>query len=141
MDWLPSKGGGVVAVAVVKGRPVFWQTWWFRLSCALAFALAILGFFRLRMRQLRRELGVRFEERLAERTRIARELHDTLLQSFHGLLLRFQTVSNLLPERPAEAKQRLNSAIDQAAQAITEGRDKDFSDICRTELESMKRRL
>jgi signal transduction histidine kinase len=50
-------------------------------------------------------------------------LHDTLLQSFHGLLLRFQTVSQLLPERPLEAKEKLDSAIDQAADAITEGRD------------------
>jgi signal transduction histidine kinase len=63
------------------------------------------------------------EERVSERTRIARELHDTLLQSFHGLLLRFQAVTNLLPERPEEARKTLESAIDQAAQAITEGRD------------------
>src|SRR5208282_2511874 len=48
---------------------------------------------------------------------------DTLLQSFHGLLLRFQTAFNLLPDRPAESKQVLASAIDQAAEAITEGRD------------------
>jgi len=64
-----------------------------------------------------------FEERDSERTRIARDLHDTLLQSFHGLLLRFQAVSNLLPACTQEAKERLEDAIDQAAQAITEGRD------------------
>ena len=121
IDWLPSKGDGVVAVAVVKGRLVFWQTWWFRLCSLLAFALAGLGLFRLRMLRLTTQLNVRFEERLAERTRIARELHDTLLQSFHGLLLRFQTVSNQLSEGPA--KQRLESAIDEAAQTITEARD------------------
>ncbi len=63
------------------------------------------------------------DARVGERTRIARELHDTLLQSFHGLLLRFQTVSQLLPGRPVEAKEKLDSAIDQAAEAITEGRD------------------
>ena len=62
------------------------------------------------------------EARIGERTRIARDLHDTLLQSFHGLLLRFQTVS-LLPDRPIEAKEKLDSAIEQAAGAITEGRD------------------
>jgi signal transduction histidine kinase len=61
--------------------------------------------------------------RVSEWMRIARDLHDTLLQSFHGLLLRFQSVDNMLPERPAEAKRRLESAIDQAAEAITEGRD------------------
>ena len=65
----------------------------------------------------------RLDERVNERTRIARELHDTLLQSFHGLLLRFQTVLYLLPDRPAEAKENLDGAIEQAAKAITEGRD------------------
>ena len=63
------------------------------------------------------------EARVGERTRIARDLHDTLLQSFQGLLLKFQAASNLLPGRPLDAKQRLDSAVDQAAEAITEGRD------------------
>jgi signal transduction histidine kinase len=123
MDFLPREGAGVIAVAITKGRPVFWQTWWFRLSSAVAFALAVAAFFRLRMLQLTRQMNLRFEERLAERTRIARDLHDTLLQSFHGLLLRFQAATNLLPGRPEEARKTLESAIDQAAQAITEGRD------------------
>jgi signal transduction histidine kinase len=56
----------------------------------------------------------RLDERVDERTRIARELHDTLLQSFHGLLLRFQTASHLLPERPSDAKEKLEHAIQQA---------------------------
>lgn len=102
--------------------PVFWRTWWFATTAFLAFILAILGLVRLRVLSLTRQLNVRFEERLSERTRIARELHDTLLQSFQGLLLRFQTVSNLLPTRPQEAKQKLDHAIDLAAQAVTEGR-------------------
>jgi len=63
------------------------------------------------------------DARVAERTRIARELHDTLLQSFHGLLMRFQTVSHLLPGRPAEAKEKLDSTIEKAEEAIVEGRD------------------
>ena len=66
---------------------------------------------------------VRLEERVRERTRIARELHDTLLQSFHGTLFHFLAASNLLPTRTAEAKRMLDSAIDMAEQAITEGRD------------------
>jgi signal transduction histidine kinase len=71
----------------------------------------------------RRILELRLEERVYERTRIARELHDTLLQSFQGLLLHLQAVSNVFSTRPEEAKQRLDEAIDQVAQAITEGRD------------------
>lgn len=69
----------------------------------------------------RRFTELRLDERVAERTRIARELHDTLLQSFHGVMLRFQAVSNELAE--GKTKQKLDGAIDLAAQAITEGRD------------------
>ena len=50
------------------------------------------------------------EARVEERTRIARELHDTLLQSFHGLLLRFQTASYLLPDRPEQSRNRNSTA-------------------------------
>lgn len=103
-------------------EPVFWRTWWFAAVAVFVFILAILGLVRLRMLSLTHQLNVRFDERLSERTRIARELHDTLLQSFQALLLRFQTASNLLPTRPEEAKQKLEKAIDLAAQAVTEGR-------------------
>ena len=63
------------------------------------------------------------EARVSERTRIARELHDTLLQSFQALLLRFQAAYLMLPDRPNEAKEQLDVAINQAADAIREGRD------------------
>src|SRR5712692_6657253 len=66
-------------------------------------------------------LSLRFEERLAERTRIAREVHDTLLQSFQGLMLHFQAVNDLLPA--GKAKEALEKALDRADQAIVEGRD------------------
>jgi signal transduction histidine kinase len=64
---------------------------------------------------------LKFEERLAERTRIARELHDTLLQSFQALMLHFQTASDMLP--PGAAKEALEEALDHADQAILEGRN------------------
>ena len=67
------------------------------------------------------QLTLRFEERLAERTRIARELHDTLLQSFQALMLHFQTVNDLLP--PGEVKEALEKALDRDDLAIVEGRD------------------
>jgi signal transduction histidine kinase len=79
--------------------------------------------YQYRVRRLHHEFEMTLDTRVSERTRIARDLHDTLLQSFHGLLLRFQTVALLLPERPIEAKEKLDSAIEQAAGAITEGRD------------------
>jgi len=86
--------------------------------------LAILGrAFNHAARQLRHQFEIMLEVRVAERTRIARELHDTLLQGFQGLLLGFQAVFQLLPERAMEAKERLGTTIERAAHAITEGRD------------------
>jgi len=103
--------------------PAFYQTLWFRSLCVILFLAALAGLYQLRLRQLARQYGVRLEERVSERTRIARELHDTLLQSFQGLLLHLQVVFDLLPTRPQEGRQKLGSAIDQAAEAIKEGRD------------------
>src|SRR6185369_3633611 len=57
------------------------------------------------------------------RSRIARELHDTLLQSYQASLLWFRSAIDALPERPLEAKQRLELALDRAEAAIVEGRD------------------
>ena len=79
--------------------------------------------YRFGVCQATEEFELAVQVRLAERTRIARELHDTLLQKFASLLLKFQTVWDLLPTRPAEAKQLLASAVDQAANALTEGRE------------------
>jgi signal transduction histidine kinase/ligand-binding sensor domain-containing protein len=104
-------------------KPFFWQTAWFRIGCLALILLSVWAGYRYRLFRLTQQFNLRLEERVNERTRIARDLHDTLLQSFHGLLLRFQTASELFPNRPVEAKQTLDSAIDQAAQAITEGRD------------------
>ena len=103
--------------------PAYYQTNWFRALCAAAVLAVLWAAYQLRVRQLHHQFEMTMEARVSERTRIARELHDTLLQGFHGLLLRFQTVSHLLPERPVEAKEKLDSAIEQAAETITEGRD------------------
>jgi signal transduction histidine kinase/ligand-binding sensor domain-containing protein len=103
--------------------PAFYQTNWFRALCAMAFLALLWAAYEWRTRHLRHQFEMTLDARVAERTRIARDLHDTLLQSFHGLLLRFQTVFQLLPERPVAAKEKLGTAIEQAAEAITEGRD------------------
>jgi signal transduction histidine kinase len=114
---------GSEAAVRFEVEPTLWQTWWFRAGFVAITLFLVWCAHRYRLYQLTPQFNMRFEERVSERTRIARDLHDTLLQSFHGLLLRFQAVSNLLPARAQEAKKRLDDAIDQAAQAITEGRD------------------
>ena len=102
--------------------PAYYQTNWFRALCVVVFLMLLWTAYQLRVRHLATQFNRTFEARVSERTRIARELHDTLLQSFQGLLLRFQSAAKLLPER-SEARQRLDNAIQQAAEAITEGRD------------------
>ena len=103
--------------------PAFYQTTWFRLAILVLFLFLLWAAYQLRVRQLAHQFNMSLEARVSERLRIARELHDTLLQSFQGLLLRFQSAAKLLPERPDEARERLDNAIQQAAEAITEGRD------------------
>jgi len=88
-----------------------------------AFLTVLWALYRYRLYQIAREFNARLEGRVDERLRVARELHDTLLQSFHGLLMRFQAVQNLLPGRVADARQVLEAAVDDAAKAITEARD------------------
>jgi len=103
--------------------PAYYQTLWFRLSCVFVFLALLAGLYRFRVRQLAGQFNLRLEERVNERTRIARDLHDTLLQSFQGLMLKFRVLAFLLPDRPGEARKMLEEVIEQARAAITEGRD------------------
>src|SRR5208283_2856422 len=103
--------------------PAYYQTNWFRALCTCIFLAVLWAAYQWRVRQLQHQFAMTLEARVGERTRIARELHDTLLQSAHGVLLRFQTVSQLLPDRPVEAKEKLDNTIDQTADFITEARD------------------
>ena len=103
--------------------PAWYQTSWFRIGCIGAFLLLLWVLYQLRLRQLHHQFSIGLEARVSERTRIARELHDTLLQSFQGLMLRFQTANELLPAHPMDAKKALEGALDRGDQAISEGRD------------------
>ena len=103
--------------------PAYYQTNWFRALCVMLLLLLAWVGYQLRIRRLHRQFEMTLDARVVERTRIARDLHDTLLQSFQGLLFRFRAVLMLLPGDPAKARQVLEGAIDQASEAITEGRD------------------
>jgi ligand-binding sensor domain-containing protein/signal transduction histidine kinase len=103
--------------------PPWWRTYWFRALFAIVLLTVMWTAYQLRLRQLATQFNLRLEERVSERTRIARDLHDTLLQSFQGALLRFQSAANVVATRPDEARQRLDQALDQAEAAITEGRN------------------
>src|SRR5208283_3868124 len=103
--------------------PAYYQTSLFRVACAVAIVVLFWGVHRLRMLQIAREFHANFEGRVGERLRVARELHDTLLQSVQGLMFSFQAARNLLPGRTEEAIRTLDKAIREGDDAIAEGRD------------------
>jgi signal transduction histidine kinase/ligand-binding sensor domain-containing protein len=102
--------------------PAWYQTWWFRTLGVAAFLALLWGLYQLRLRQLAGQFAIRLEERVNERTRIARDLHDTMLQTFQGVLLKFYGLSVMLADRP-EAEQKLEGLLEQGQQAINEGRE------------------
>jgi len=103
--------------------PAWYQTNWFRALCMATLLALIWAAYRLRVRQLAFQFNMRLEERVSERTRIARDLHDTLLQSFQALLPFFQAAIYKLPEGAVDARNTLEVAVDRAEDAITQGRD------------------
>jgi signal transduction histidine kinase/ligand-binding sensor domain-containing protein len=119
-DGVWNEAGAALAFVV---QPAFDQTLTFRILCALVLATVLWLLYLLRLRQATEQIHQRLGARLEERERIARDLHDTLLQSFQGLLLRFQAASNLLPGRAGDAKKKLDEAIKHTSLAIIEGRD------------------
>ena len=119
---LPEKGGAIIAVSVVNGTPRYWQTWWFRTLLVLFGVFLIITFLRLRFQKITNEMNVRFEERLAERTRIAQELHDSLLQGFVGVSMQINVAVEQLPEH-SPVKPQLEKITKTIGQVIEEGRN------------------
>jgi signal transduction histidine kinase len=104
--------------------PAYYQTNWFRALCAAAFLALLWALYQFRLHQLQQRFNAGLEARVNERTRIARELHDSLLQGFQGLMFRLQAVRDMLPGRaPAEAIEALDIALERGDKAIAEGRD------------------
>ena len=101
--------------------PAFYQTSWFLVFCLIMLLMSGLGAYRWRVWQLTARLRTRFEERLAERTRIAQELHDNLLQNVLGISLQLEVTDELLPS-DAAARKPLEQALRLSKAAMTEGR-------------------
>jgi signal transduction histidine kinase/ligand-binding sensor domain-containing protein len=103
--------------------PAYYQTNWFRALCVATVMALLWAAYQLRVRQLRREFNTAIEARVSERTRIARELHDTLLQSLQALLFQYQAARNLFAAGSERAMQVLDASLDRTEQAIAESRD------------------
>lgn len=103
--------------------PTFVQTRIFLALCVAAGILALWLAYSLRIRLLTARMRNRLEERVAERERIARELHDTLLQGVQGVILKFQDATEEIP-RESPARQMMEEALDRADEVLIEGRDR-----------------
>jgi signal transduction histidine kinase len=119
---LPNEGNGIVAVVVVEGTPPFWRTWWFAFLMVLVGMLLLLALYRYRLHQVRTQLNLRFEERLAERTRIAQDLHDTLLQGVVSASMQLHVANEQLAD-DSPAKPIVGRVMELMGQVVNEGRD------------------
>ena len=102
--------------------PAWNQTAWFYASCVAAFLAMLWGLYQLRLYQIRREFSAQLDGRVDERLRVARELHDTMLQSFQAALIQMQAARNIFTRRPEKTEESIDKAINTAAGAIAEGR-------------------
>jgi signal transduction histidine kinase len=107
----------------ITQQPFLYETAAFQILMIAAGCIMLASAYRFRVRQESGRIKVRLEERVAERERIARDLHDTILQSFQGSLFEVQAARNLFTRRPDDAMQTLDEAIRSAEAAIVEGRD------------------
>lgn len=110
------------AVLDFEITPSFTQSWLFY-ALSVGFVAGLLWVvYAIRVRIIANRLRVRNAERINERERIARELHDTLLQAIQALMLRFHVAAEAVED--ADARRKLDTALDRAEEVLVEGRDR-----------------
>ena len=102
-------------------EPAIWQTVWFRSLTFVTLAVLAIAAYRYRLRQLTRQLNLRFEDRLAERVRIAQELHDTLLQGVMSASMLLHVAADELPPESA-SRMKLSRILALMSDVTNEGR-------------------
>ena len=114
-DGVWNEAGAVLSFAIA---PAFYQTQWFDVVCALTVALSLAAAYRFRTRQIAAAMNARFDDRLEERTRIARDFHDTLLQTLEGskIVADDALKHRTDPSRMEHALERLSKWLTQATE-------------------------
>jgi len=114
-DGVWNSKGITLAVTVL---PPWWETWWFRSILVLSAGAVVFAAYQARIRQL----NLRFEDRLAERTRIAQELHDTLIQDMVGVGLQLDIMEDQIKDEPTAVPATLDVIQNRVRQAVSRGR-------------------
>jgi signal transduction histidine kinase/ligand-binding sensor domain-containing protein len=128
-------------------RPAFWQSWYFRVLAVLMAGALAITLYNARLTQVTGQLNRRFQDRLAERTRIAQDLHDTLLQGVISALMQLDVAQDDLPEdSPARAAlarvlQRMRQVTKEGREALTGLRTIDSSVTLETAFQRMTNEL
>jgi ligand-binding sensor domain-containing protein/signal transduction histidine kinase len=105
----------------ITQRPLFYQKKWFQLACAVFLVVLLAVIYLARVRQIVRHTRILLETRIAERERIARDLHDTFLQGIQGILLRFHTTTQKLP-KDEPLRRVFEGVLDQSDGVMLQGR-------------------
>jgi hypothetical protein len=119
-DRLPTEG--VLAMTITQGDLPIWLKWWFAPLCVAGLLLAVFGLYRLRLRHTTKTMNLRFEERLAERMRVAQELHDTLLQGVISASMQLDVAVDHLPA-DSPVQPALRHILQIMGQVVEEGRN------------------
>jgi signal transduction histidine kinase/ligand-binding sensor domain-containing protein len=110
------------ATMTLSKAPKFYQTLWFRVLCGALGLAALWAAYRLRLSSITSRMQARLDSALAERERIARDLHDTLLQGVHGLLLRFQSIADRMQGH--DLAKPMEIALERAEDMMIESRER-----------------
>jgi ligand-binding sensor domain-containing protein/signal transduction histidine kinase len=106
----------------VQVQPYFYQTWWFFILLGSVCSMLVWKLHQIRVHQISASIDERLQERLKERTRIARELHDTLLQGVLGVGMQMFAASQHPNEGSAavlaEASCKLREIAEQSRKAV-----------------------
>lgn len=117
---------GLASVAEASVRltvaPTLVQSWPFKCALALVLAACVALIYHLRVRYLARQLTERLQVKLTERERIARMLHDTILQTVQGIMFRLSALGTALPAGDA-LRREVQDMLADARRAVGEGRD------------------
>ncbi|MGG6342204.1 sensor histidine kinase [Stenotrophomonas indicatrix] len=111
------------AIRNFRIAPTFLQSIWFKLLCVVLVLAVLMLAIRIRSGQLAMLFRARLQERNGERERIARDLHDTLLQGSQGLILRLHAISQSA-QTPEPVRTQLEAAMQLAEQNLAEGRER-----------------
>jgi len=131
------------ASIAIEQRPFFYRTWWFISACLLLVALLIYVIYQYRLRQVR----ARFEAVLEERSRLAREMHDTVIQGCTGVSAVLEALAMDRAQEGADtslmdfARQQLRGTIDEARDAVWNLRKESDAGSLGEKLESMTRQV